>query len=361
MMAAVVVTLVVSNSDLTGLYGAIAAGWLAIHQVPLTIGHSSLGILPLVPTLAMMWTVAVHCAHATEPDDSLRDIGRLLGLALAIPLLMTLIALAVIDDAVGIIALAAPNPLVALAWVLAIHLIAALSGIAYRLRDRLPELPLPGWVLAVPPAVSAALRRLFGFACVLTVASLIWHWSRIGAAIQSCNGHSCDGVAGIVGLSVLSLVYLPNVVVGALAVLVGGGVHVGSALIGVFGVVDGPRPPVPVLAAVPGGPSAGWWAVLLLFPVYVAVVLGRECARRCLGRAEAIQATAIAAAVITAILTAIALIAGGELGSFGFVGVSALLFGLLVFGWMMVLGCVSASFARTGLLVEEPLGAEPAE
>ncbi len=48
--ALIVVTLVAANSDLTGTFGAIAASWLAIHQVPLTIDGTSLGVLPLIPT-----------------------------------------------------------------------------------------------------------------------------------------------------------------------------------------------------------------------------------------------------------------------------------------------------------------------
>src|SRR5689334_3198479 len=36
-----------SGSSLAGTSGAIAAGWLAAHQVPLVIGKTSLALLPL--------------------------------------------------------------------------------------------------------------------------------------------------------------------------------------------------------------------------------------------------------------------------------------------------------------------------
>ncbi len=46
----VVITMVAVNSDLTGIYAAIAGTWLALHQVTLTIDGTSLGVLPLLPT-----------------------------------------------------------------------------------------------------------------------------------------------------------------------------------------------------------------------------------------------------------------------------------------------------------------------
>src|SRR5690606_1520384 len=53
-LAAIVVamfaTLLASGSGLSGISGAIAGSWLAVHQVPVVIGATTLGVLPLLPT-----------------------------------------------------------------------------------------------------------------------------------------------------------------------------------------------------------------------------------------------------------------------------------------------------------------------
>lgn len=352
--ALVVITLVAASSDLTGTYGAVAAGWLGIHQVPLTIGQTSLGVLPLLPTIALMSAVARMCARATEPEDTNRDLGWLVGAAVAGPFLISLISLAVINDAAGAIPLAAPNPLASLGWVVGLHLCAALVGIAFRRQHSLLSAErTPLWAAAVVPAVTTAIRRLLGAAAVVTVLTLLWSWSEVGDLM-----HTSDGFVGILGLTVLSLAYLPNVVVGTLAVSFGGTVHIGTASIGMLGVVDGPIPPLPALAGVPTGPAGVWWPVLAVVPMYVAVVLGRECALRCVDRVSAITATAVASVALTVLLVLLAVVGGGELGSFGHLGVTPILFAGIVFGCLTVFGCVSTAFAPVGGAVES-LPAEP--
>ena len=56
--ALVLLQLLVANSDMTGAFGAIASIWLAVHQVPISIGGRELGVLPLLPMLAMVWGTA---------------------------------------------------------------------------------------------------------------------------------------------------------------------------------------------------------------------------------------------------------------------------------------------------------------
>ena len=51
--AVVLLQLLIANSDMTGAFGAIASMWLAVHQVPVSIAGSALGVMPLLPVLAM--------------------------------------------------------------------------------------------------------------------------------------------------------------------------------------------------------------------------------------------------------------------------------------------------------------------
>ncbi|KAA0023763.1 cell division protein PerM [Antrihabitans cavernicola] len=335
---ATVVTLVIANSELTGTSGAIAAGWLAVHQVQLTIGSASLGVLPLLPTLGLVWLVARTTARAVTDSSTRREIGWVVGAAVGGPLVVTIVGLAVIKDASGVIALAPPNTLASFAWVLALHLFGAGLGIGFRLRSQVMQLvELPPWVGAVGTLALQAGRRLAIGATVVTVVSLFAHWSNLTSSLDTA-----DGFVGGLGMTVLSLLYLPNVVVGAGAVVTGSAFHVGAGSVGLFSVVGGPVPGLPVLAAVPAGPAAPWWPALLVLPAVVGVALGRESARVCADRISAAQAAAAAAGIVGVAMALLGLIGGGNLGVFGHVGADAFLFGLLSFAWLALLGAGAA-------------------
>jgi hypothetical protein len=348
--AVVIVTLVASSSDLTGIYGAIGAGWLAVHQVPVTIGHTTLGILPLAITAAVLWVAAQQCSRAG------RIIGhtgiecvRIVAAAVGAPIAVTLLALAVVDDASGVIPLRPPHPLGALGWVVALHAAAALAGLAhsrgFALFDTLPE-RAETVAAAIIPAYTA-LRRMLGAAALVTVMALLWHAGRMGAAMDTC-----DGVGGKIALAALSLAYLPNLVAGAAAFLFGATVHVGAATVGMTGVVAAQLPAVPALAGVPRSHAQPWWFALLLAPLYVAVVLGRECAMRSRGRGQAVASTAVAATLVAVAMLVLLVVSGGELGAFGHVGVGLPpLFALLVFGWLAVPGGIAAALSGSGAML----------
>lgn len=68
--AVVLLQLVIANSDMTGAFGAIASMWLGVHQVPVSIGGRELGVMPLLPVLAMVWGTAKTTAAATAPNSS---------------------------------------------------------------------------------------------------------------------------------------------------------------------------------------------------------------------------------------------------------------------------------------------------
>ena len=69
--AVVLLQLLIANSDMTGALGAIASMWLGVHQVPVSIGGSELGVMPLLPVLAMVWGTARTTAAATSPQGVL--------------------------------------------------------------------------------------------------------------------------------------------------------------------------------------------------------------------------------------------------------------------------------------------------
>ena len=68
--AVALLQLLIANSDMTGALGAIASMWLGVHQVPVSIGGRELGVMPLLPVLAMVWGTARTTAAATSPGAS---------------------------------------------------------------------------------------------------------------------------------------------------------------------------------------------------------------------------------------------------------------------------------------------------
>ncbi|WP_330228420.1 DUF6350 family protein [Nocardia sp. NBC_00508] len=347
-------TLLTSGSDLAGASGAVAASWLGAHQVPLVIGKTSLGLLPLLPTAFLVWLAGRECARAVEPDCTRADLGWIVGAAIGGPLLVTSVCLAVAEDASGVIALQPPNTLAAFAWVAALYLLAAVIGIAIRIRRLLfVLLRVPDWAVSGLYGAGRSVLRLLGCATAVVVVSFLAHVSRVDDTYQSAGN-----AVGVIGLTLLSLLYLPNLVVHTVGVLVGSSAQIGAASFGVFSVVGGPIPAFPLLAAVPTGPAAWWWLVLLLVPAAVGVLGGLDCARTSTDRITAPWATLSSAALAALALALAGAVAGGELGTFGRVGLDLPIFAAITFAWLAIPGYAGLVFARWFLV---PVGVPPAD
>ncbi|MFB8005636.1 DUF6350 family protein [Nocardia sp. NPDC056000] len=342
-------TLLAAGSGLSGASGAISASWLAVHQVPLTIGRTTIGLWPLLPTGLILWLVARDCAKAAdhcaaEGDCTPVDLAWIAGAAVGGPLLVTAVCLAVADDASAVVALQPPHTLVAFAWVIALHLLAAVAGVGVRhWRDfaELLPIPLPQWLV---PGVRAGMRavwRLLLVAAALTVLSFLLHWSRIGDTY-----HTAGNIAGALGLTLVSLAYLPNALVDAVSVLLGGEVHIGAGSLSLFGIEGAPVPAVPLMAAVPSGPVAAWWLVFLIAPAAVGVLGGLDCGRTTGDRPTAPWATLTSAGVAALLLTLLGGIAGGELGTFGWIGPNVWIAAILAFVWFALAGYIGMLAAR---------------
>ncbi|WP_071344737.1 DUF6350 family protein [Nocardia seriolae] len=336
-------TLFAAGGGMNGSSGAIAASWLAVHQVPLVIGKTGIGLWPLLATALMLWLVTRESAAGAGPDCETDELGWVVAAAVGGPLVITAVCLAVAGDASAVVALQPPDTLIAFALVLGLNLLAALVGIATRrwrdLTDLLP-IPLPDWVI---PGFRAGLRaagRLLAAGAAVTVVSFLAHWSRLGDTYQASGN-----AVGALGLTLLSLAYLPNVAVDAVSVLMGGQVHIGPGSLSLFAIQGAPVPAVPVAAAVPSGPVALWWLVLLVVPAAVGVLSGLECGRTSRDRAAAPWATLTAAGVAALVMALLGALAGGALGTFGRIEPDAVTVAL-VFVWLAVAGYVGLLGAR---------------
>jgi hypothetical protein len=340
--AVTLLQLLIANSDMTGALGAIASMWLAVHQVPISIGGRELGVLPLLPVLLMVWGTARSSARATSSSSSWLVVRWVIASALGGPLLMAAIALAVIHDASSVITeLQTPSALRAFASVLVVHAIGAAIGVWSRVgRRALAASPLPNWLGDSLRAAVAGVLALLGLSGLVTAGSLVVHW----ATMQELYGIT-DSIFGEFSLTVLSVLYAPNVIVGTSAVAVGSSAHLGFATFSSFTVFGGDMPALPILAAAPTPPLGPVWVALLIVGASSGVAVGQQCARRALPLLPAMAKLLVASVAGALAMSLLAYGGSGRLGNFGHVGVDqgALLIG--VFFWFAVVGWITVVMA----------------
>ncbi|MGB8388108.1 DUF6350 family protein [Mycobacterium sp.] len=340
--AVTLLELLIANSDMTGALGAIASMWLGVHQVPISIGGRELGVMPLLPVLLMVWATARSTAQATAPRSSWLVVRWVVASALGGPLLVAAIALAVIHDASSVITeLQTPNALRAFISVLVVHAIGAAIGVWSRVgRRALAVSSLPNWFGDSLRAASAGVLALVGLSGLVTAGSLVVHW----ATMQELYGIT-DSIFGQFSLTVLSVLYAPNVIVGTSAVAVGSSAHLGFATFSSFTVFGGDIPALPILAAVPRPPLGPAWVALLIVGAASGVAVGQQCARHALPLLPAMAKLLVASVAGALVMSLLAYGGSGRLGNFGDVGVDqgALLVG--VFFWFAVVGWVTVVMA----------------
>lgn len=332
--AVVLLQLLIANSDMTGALGAIASMWLGVHQVPVSIAGNALGVMPLLPVLAMIYGTARTTAAASV-STSWFVTRWVVASALGGPVLIAAICLAVIHDAASVLTeLQTPDALRAFGGVFVVHAIGAAVGVGSRTGRRLLQAtPLPSWLPDAVRAAAAGVLALLGLSGAVVAGSLIVHWSTMHELFSIT-----DSAFGQFSLMVLSVLYVPNVMVGAAAVAVGSSAHVGLATFSSFTVFGGEVPALPVLAAVPTPPLGPIWVALLIVAAAAAVALGQQCARRPLPALQATAKVVVAAAAAAATMALLGFAGGGELGNFGDVGVDQTTFAPAVFLWFAGIG-----------------------
>jgi hypothetical protein len=184
------------------------------------------------------------------------------------------------------------------------------------------------------------------------VGSLVVHWSTMHDLYAIT-----DSVFGQLSLTVLSVLYAPNVMIGTAAVAVGSSAHVGLATFSSFTVFGGDIPALPVLAAVPSPPLGAVWVALLIVAAASAVAVGQQCARRPLPLLPALGKLIVAAATAALAMALLGFAGGGRLGNFGDVGVDQATFAPAVFLWFVGIGALTV--AMSGGIARRPKRAKP--
>lgn len=333
----------------------IAAAWLALHQVPLQLGADALGLMPLAATALLVGLTSRTARKLSSHVQGWRDVGLAIAGMVVGPILFSVLALVAVGQASVESQLNTPPTLSMLGCVAAVHLFGAVVG----LRKSMPAIPhriVPGWVVNAGEATRYATRLLFLAGLLASVTVIVVRWSAVESFMAAGHGNG-----GAFGLTIVSLLYLPNMAVYAVGVLCGSAITLGDGSISLFEVAQGQMPPLPLMAALPEGPAETWWQSALLVPLFVAFLTGRKCARLAESRGAAIRIALVASVGCSVVSVLIAEVSGGVLGAIGYVGLSPAMFGLSVFVWFAMFSTLGAAFRVRPKVPKEPKPAKPAK
>ncbi|MCL2466147.1 MAG: DUF6350 family protein [Micrococcales bacterium] len=288
--------------------------WLAGHGVPQTAGSMVVSLVPLGVTALAVYTVSATTRRAQVVSSSGIVAGTICYTALTV---------------VAALAVGTGGPGVLRAVVGGIVVGAAGTGLGVRsglVRGTAPATLVPGRAAAlvgrVPAPVLAGLRSalLVGalLVVVVSVVVVVWVLAGRGSIAEVVRALSMDTVGALV-YAAAQLLYLPNLMVWALAWLSGAGFAVGSGThFAPDEMVGGPMPAVPLLGALPTWSFPGHLA--LVAPgvlVVVGVLVGFYLHRRAPDRLwwHQLAAVGTCAATTAAGVAVLVSAASGSVGS----------------------------------------------
>ncbi|MGD9955385.1 MAG: DUF6350 family protein [Candidatus Nanopelagicales bacterium] len=261
------------DDGLTTPLRATGTLWLVAHHAPVTAGAVTITLLPLLlmalPLVLLAragrWAARIT-STTTVPDAAIVVVT---GAATYV------VAAFLVSDVSGVGDAVSPAvPVIAWSAVLAVlglgYGVAEGAGLLPRLHDALPVLVRRALVAAA--AAGSALVALVG---IVATAAIVLRWSTVTGLAHGVAPAASDAV----GLFLLSLVYLPNLLVWTLSYVAGPGFSVGAGVdVGPFSPGSGLLPGAPLLGAIPADPPAAA-PLLLLLPV-LAGAIGALVVRR---------------------------------------------------------------------------------
>jgi hypothetical protein len=363
-VAVVALVAAVSGGGSAGAALRLGTGaWLLGHGVPLSTDAGTVMLVPLALPILAAWRVARAGVHTTRAIGGRRTGKlRLVG--------VSAVAVALVYGLLGAGAAAAVNGPGLSASPLRAGLTLGVFGLLAAAWGGLAESALLATaVRRLPALVRDALRT----GVVATLLVLGAGAAVGGVAIAVAGGDASGmvsayhaGVAGQAGLTLLCLLYAPNLAVWAAAYLIGPGFAVGAGTtVSAAKVTLGALPAVPVLAGLPSSAVSGVGGLLLGVPVAAGMTAGWLLVRRLLrqagagapapGWAPTLGAAAAAGPVAGVLLGLSAWASGGSLGSgrLAVTGPTGWLVGLVGTG-VVTLGAVIAATATLVILGDRP-------
>jgi hypothetical protein len=313
-----------------------ADAWLLGHGSGLRIDAGRIEVIPLGLTLAVGWLCLLAGRWAARSSQATRPVEA--------ATVAATYAAAYTGGVLGVALLASqPGAQPILVRALAVSAVltvgAAAIGAASQLDDldtllgSVPEDARASWIGAVSGALS-----LLGCAALALVASLLIH---LGALRELLAGLDPGLVGGLL-LVLVSVAVLPNVVLFAVAVLLGPGLSIGTGTSVTLSEVSvGPMPAVPWFAAVPDpGTQPAALSALAAIPLVCGVVAGTMAVRRypVYGYDRAALRGALAGVCSGLLVAALVAISGGAIGP-----------GRMADVGPDVLGCLAVGVAALGI------------
>ncbi|MFB9428892.1 cell division protein PerM [Streptoalloteichus tenebrarius] len=343
--AATVIAVVLSTTPGAQFSGQAVLGgaaplWLAAHQVPLMVRGVPFGALPLLPTvLVVLFALrgAVTATRRLRPRTWEQATAIVSGVGGAHGVFGAVLA-GLVDGPVSADATTAFFGCALLAGA------GATCGVVWcsRARGRFRRRADPSAVRGLR-AGALGLAALFTAGAALTSGKLV---VSSGTARELFASVAPDAGSAF-GLWLLSVAYLPNAVIAAVAFLVGPGFAIGQVAVSPLSALPGAVPPVPLLAAIPESEAHGWWMVAFVAPLAVGVLVGWSCRRWDPNPLARLRVVAVAAVVVGLVCFLAAALTGGRLGAGAFdpVSVPAGLVAVAAFCWISLPGGVVAWFA----------------
>ncbi|MDO5669661.1 MAG: DUF6350 family protein [Corynebacterium sp.] len=343
--------LLVTRTTLAALPATIAQMWLILNLSPVVADGTVLGVLPLLPAMGLVALIARRVRVAVRERVSIADLLVLAAGVIGIPLLLTLIAAAMMWDAGRVFDVGPPPLGHAIARTLILHALALGIGMGGRLwRALLRRYNAPEWLIDAASIAARILMYLSAGALVILVALAAIGWQRQVEVASLYN----SGL-GVLAVALISLLYIPNAVIAAVGVLFGSEFHIGAASISLYAIDLTALPPLPLLAIIPGW--AHQWSILLLLITSMAVAYALGGVR------FSIVQTLVTAAFVALFTLLAGYLISGRLGEIGGVGPMHWLTAGLAFAWTAGIGVAAAligKLAERREAKEEP-EAEPEE
>ncbi|ANY07478.1 cell division protein PerM [Pseudonocardia sp. HH130630-07] len=331
--------------------GALATAvpmWLAAHQIPIALDGRPLGVLPMVPTLIAVGTVAGFSGWAVRSLGGRvrHDAGAVVASQAGAAAAVAVLAGALLPKSMAVTA-----PWASLVGAGLVAGAAAGIGVVHACG------PPAAWrrLLAGWPGAALAGARV-GATGLLLVGALVLTGALALAATEvgDTAARLGPGVGAGLGVLVLAVGYLPNALVGAVSWALGAGVGIGVATSGPLLAEPGPLPPFPLTVVLPVTTVPAAAPLVLLLPVAVGVLTGYASRRALAGDVppvERLAAPVTAVVVVAAGAALLATAAGGPLADGPYDPVSfrpgsVFLAVLLLVGVPAVLACAGPELAR---------------
>lgn len=293
-----------STGSLGGAIGAGTRLWFLIHGAPADIGPVHLSMIPLLPTFVVGACLAAVAGFATRQAQLLSTDLPLRSVVLkpAMATLGTYLALVVVTATMAVAPTEAARAFVTTAIVAgAGSLIGSIRAV---------QVPLtagwPPWARSLPTAVALAL----GVLLTISALALVWTFLAHRTQVSAIHDALAPGNAGGAALLLMQVSYLPNMLLWALAYVLGGGFTVGEeTLVSIANTHVGLLPSIPAFGALPVT-SGQWYQYLWLLAGVAAGAIAAWVVVRSRPRAS-VDETALTGALAGVLAAVVVVVAAG--------------------------------------------------